>query len=584
MAEPRRAAASTPNPLTRVWRFATSLRLGIILLALLAAASVVGIWLPQPESFRRADYLSARLSPRSAKAVTGEEFAALARAAGILGPRDTAEGLLEKAQHGQLTELETLRLSYVDSYGLLGRVLLGLRFHVLFRSFLFRALCVLLIVNLVACSLHRLPGQWRAGFGTPPGTEPRWYERRSIHGSLAAGADPAAAVAEVERSLRMRGFRSHRRDAAAHTTLDASRGLLGPLGRLGSQAVHLGVVLVVLGGFVSGVLSFRHDQVAAPGDVIRVPRVSPWPWHKAETERAARADWRRDSSGFSLPAAFRVRLDRFDVRFDTTGKPEHYGAHVTVLDTEPPIEHVVEVNRPLIYRGFYAYQQSYQTDPSRLGSVSFVLARVRRKGEVSHDFHGQAPDVEVLDRVQVAVEPGVPVTVPGTSLTVRVLQYFPHWIAPFETGPDGKRVMGEPRNASNEPQNPAVLVRLEGEGQETQEGWFFLPFRPGEPRRAADYGDFRIFPTDYQPAYNTVLEFKTHPVLWPVWLGCGVMMAGVVLCFYFNHERIWVLVRARGDGGSEIWLAGNAFKWRESFQDRFTSLVAALGEREERNP
>ena len=45
-------------------------------------------------------------------------------------------------------------------------------------------------------------------------------------------------------------------------------------------------------------------------------------------------------------------------------------------------------------------------------------------------------------------------------------------------------------------------------------------------------------------------------------------MLGIFLCFYCNHQRVWVLVRHREDG-SEVFLAGDSFKWRDGFKDRF---------------
>jgi hypothetical protein len=56
------------------------------------------------------------------------------------------------------------------------------------------------------------------------------------------------------------------------------------------------------------------------------------------------------------------------------------------------------------------------------------------------------------------------------------------------------------------------------------------------------------------------------------------MMLGICLCFYCNHERVWALVRAGQGGGSEVFLAGNAFKWRERFRERFEAVVAAFAE------
>ena len=83
---------------------------------------------------------------------------------------------------------------------------------------------------------------------------------------------------------------------------------------------------------------------------------------------------------------------------------------------------------------------------------------------------------------------------------------------------------------------------------------------------------------DFAPAYATWLTFKTHLVMLPVWIGCGVVMLGVVLCFYCNHERVWVLCRPAGDGRCQVLLAGDSFKWRERFRERFASVVKGIEE------
>jgi len=112
------------DPLTQAWRFATSLRTGIVLLALLAAASVVGVIMPQPESFRPNSYVSRRIDPQSPKALSAEELAALEDLAGV-----------EDRQDRPPTRDEYLRIYYVDHYGRLGGwLLLRLSVHRLFHS------------------------------------------------------------------------------------------------------------------------------------------------------------------------------------------------------------------------------------------------------------------------------------------------------------------------------------------------------------------------------------------------------------------------------------------------------------------
>jgi len=531
-----------------------------------------------------------------------------------------------------------LRLAYVDSYGrLLGRLLVAARIHVVFTSAWFRLLCLALIVNLVSCSLRRLPAQWRAAFGQPQGTSPKWYLNRAIHTAVslpppveqpaqtggdalaqlgvsarASGVD--AAATRVEAALVAGGFQVRRRRATGMALLEGTRGCLGELGRvwwplrglaglgrLGSQVVHLGVVLVMVGGFISGRLSFRHPQLMGRDEIVAVPDLSyrlslgyqfrelrdaalRSLGQEVDTEplRAERAaadpDWRETPGKPGREAAFRLRLRRFEFRQDTRGKPEYYGAHVSILDTTPTTDEVIEVNRPLIFGGFHTYQQSYQPDYRRVSSVSVLVARVRRAGEQSGDSHSAGDPGEVLSQISVSVPPDTDVRVPGTDLTLRVTSYFPHWQMTLEQGPDGRRVQGEATNLSDQPNNPAVRLRIQSAQARPLERWVMLPFRPNEPRQGGivDYGDYRILPLDFKPDYATWLTFKTHPVMLPVWIGCGVMMLGIVLCFYCNHERVWALVHLDDEGACEVYLAGNAFKWRERFKERFAAIAAAV--------
>ena len=629
--------------MSRAWRFVGSLRLGIILLALLAVASVVGIWLPQPESFKSQSYFDARLDGRSDGAMTAAEFAGLARSAGVtvggesfgafaararkpalseeeqrllphavMSPSEARKApaddlhkayadLVARAKRGEFADAELerlfftlflhqvsgeagqrecLKLSYVDTYGsVLGRALLGLRLHSVFRSWWFRLLCGLLVVNLMLCSARRFPALWRTVFGPPAGTEPGWYQKRSVHATVAIDRPIEEAADALDGSLRARGFRVCARLDAGKAIVEGTRGWLGALGRVwaplgnlaglgrfGALVVHLGVVLIVVGGFISGILRFTHFQWAAPDEVVAVPDVSHrhaivyqirrlWGGNADSADAGTRAadaaanalDWRETPDATPPKVAFRLRVDSFEVKRDVRGKPETYRAGVTVLETDPPLKQDIEVNCPLIYAGFYVYQDSLRDDPARLKSASFRVTKASASGKA--------------DDITVAVEPNTDMPVPGTDLVLRIERFYP--------AGRGLRV-------------PVVRLRASAPGAEPASQMTPLPL-PDHPGMASGitYGDYQITATGFQPASITGLRFRTHPVMWPVWVGCGVMMAGIVLSFYCNHERVWALVRARDDGGSEIWLAGNAFKWRESFQQRFDGLVAALGEREE---
>jgi cytochrome c biogenesis protein ResB len=513
--------------------------------------------------------------------------------------------------------------------------LVRLQAHTVFRSFWFRALCALLVVNLVVCSSRRIPGQWRAAFGRGEGASPDWYTKRAIHASARCASPLHEATRALNRALGQQGFRVRLRGDENSMRIEAEQGWLGALGRirwplgkltglgrLGSNVVHLGVVLIIIGGFVSGRLSFRHGQWASAGDVIRVPEVSYrlslgyqlghlWyevksffgqraqPPERTDQERAALApDWREQTAEEAPETAFRLRVDRFDVRFDAHGSPEYYGCHVSVLDTTPPVAHLIEVNRPLVYGRYYVYQQDQGDDYSRLGSVNLVVEKVRRSGAPRRHFDGggEAEEaLEVVSRFAVAAAEGEEVAVPELGLSVRVLRYLPHWQIPLRRLPNGRMAAGEAQNLSSNPCNPAMEVRVTLPGRDPISQWAVLPISPELKRRLQlegiqvraragiplDWEDWRVTATSFEPVRLTGLTFKTHPVMLPVWLGCGVMMLGICLCFYCPHERVWALVRSGEGGGSEVFLAGNTFKWPERFRERFDAVVVALAEQDE---
>jgi hypothetical protein len=60
-----------------------------------------------------------------------------------------------------------------------------------------------------------------------------------------------------------------------------------------------------------------------------------------------------------------------------------------------------------------------------------------------------------------------------------------------------------------------------------------------------------------------------------IWSGCGIIMAGLLLVFYYRPRDILIHI-IRRDGGSEIRAGGSAAKGREQFAGDFSDLMTAL--------
>ncbi len=74
---------------------------------------------------------------------------------------------------------------------------------------------------------------------------------------------------------------------------------------------------------------------------------------------------------------FAIRLDRFDVEdYPNTQMPAMFRSSVTLIDTQRHEQHKVqiEMNRPLQYRGWSFFQNSYSIDPQHRQRVSVLAA------------------------------------------------------------------------------------------------------------------------------------------------------------------------------------------------------------------
>jgi cytochrome c biogenesis protein len=69
----------------------------------------------------------------------------------------------------------------------------------------------------------------------------------------------------------------------------------------------------------------------------------------------------------------------------------------------------------------------------------------------------------------------------------------------------------------------------------------------------------------------TGLQVTKDPGVWIVWIGCGLMIFGLIVSFFFSHQRVWI--RIPKSSGKEILLAGSTNKNRVGFEKTFNHLV-----------
>ena len=131
----------------------------------------------------------------------------------------------------------------------------------------------------------------------------------------------------IKKALSPRHYRTKVNKKENRTHILARKRMLG---LFGSDVVHLGLLVILIGGIISGVSGFGANIKISEGQTVPV-----------------------------LNADFKLGLEKFETEYWPIGSVKDWKSTVTVLENENPVlTKTVEVNHPLSYKGFVFYQSS----------------------------------------------------------------------------------------------------------------------------------------------------------------------------------------------------------------------------------
>ncbi|HPW18206.1 MAG TPA: cytochrome c biogenesis protein ResB [Candidatus Aminicenantes bacterium] len=405
---------------------------------------------------------------------------------------------------------------YAARYGSLSGLFQALQLTRLYRSGWFLGLLLLFALNIAVCSATRLGAKWRRAFGPAEAADAQGLMASRVKARFRAAPPLATAGDRVAGLLRARRYRVTRTASAGKLELLARKRRLG---WLGSDVVHLGLLVILAGGLASGLAGRRSDLALREGETAEVPR-----------------------AGFSL------RLDKFDTEYYPQGGVKDWKSTVTVIENGVPVlTRVVEVNHPLAHRGFLFYQSRYGRD----WSAPRLELEVRKRADASFAR-------------AVTLRPGERAEVGDPDVSRVVVRAF---VPDFVIG-EGGRV----QSRSQEPRNPAALVEAWKGEERAFSGWVFA----GYPDFAQAHGGQGQSPLAfvlkrYEAGQYSVLEAAHDPGANFIWLGSALVTAGLFLAFYWPSREVRVVLE-EAQGRVEVIAAGRAAKGREAFEAEFARI------------
>ncbi|RUM89202.1 MAG: cytochrome c biogenesis protein ResB [Thermovibrio sp.] len=334
---------------------------------------------------------------------------------------------------GTIIEQQQDPEKYLMEYGeTTYKILKFLGFTDVYHSWWYVALLTLLAINLIVCSIKRLPKIWKVAM-EPRKTLPPGYEKGlkiSNTITLSAGiSEIKEKLLEVLKSKKYKVEVSKEDEKEVHIFADKN-----VFSRFGVYIVHLGVLVVLIGGLTTALFGFRGYMNLAEGTSSNL--VSYFSGPKI----------------IELP--FYVKCNKFKIDFYPSGMPKAYISDLSIIENgKEVLRKEIKVNEPLKYKGIYFYQASYGqgeaflkiVDKRGQRVVGVAFGQPIKLGEgtylriVSIDGNTMTVGIEFIRNGKVeqgVIKPFVMYRVPGTDKTIAMVDFKPVFYTGLQVSKD----------------------------------------------------------------------------------------------------------------------------------------------------
>ena len=404
--------------------------------------------------------------------------------------------------------------AYLQAFGeLLYRVFALLGLFDMYHCWWFRTLILLLVINIVVCSIERLKANRKILFERHPRFNLARYRQLKSKSEYNENCD-AAQLKSLYPPVISRSFRYQRLEKT-----DTGFALYAESGRwtrFGVYIVHLSVVILLIGGLIGSIFGFDGFVNIPEGETVQTIQLR--------------------NNDQKLQLDFAIRCDDFNVDFYDSGAPKEFRSSLTVLKQGKALfQKDIIVNDPLRYEGIRFFQSSY-------GNLT--------PDEIVLNFTSQATGMVYTKRAKI----DEPLALPEDLGTFELKRYTRQ--ADFKGHPIGEAFIG----LLTEPGGRAVEVTLP------------LKFPSFDKMRK---GKTFIAVADFVPRYYTGLQVSKDPGVWVVYTGFILMIIGIYITFFMSHQQICVEVVRRGEE-NQVVVAGTSNKNKLGMQKKVAKLAERL--------
>jgi len=386
----------------------------------------------------------------------------------------------------------------------------------LFHAWWFSLLLLLLSLNLFACTINGLSKLPGHFKIRPKGESPH---QGMFNLTLTSEMDQKSAFNLIHRFFSTRGGRI----LSVHD-FSMLYWQKNKYARLGVHIVHISLLIILAGSLSTSLLGFNGSVFIPQGEEVDHFYISG-----------------NDGIPIRRQLDFTIACDKFELKLFPNGQPKDYISHLRIKRKGILLAlKSIEVNSPLSFEGISLYQSSYRKQPFQ-SEIKLEITDTQTNTSKEYTTTFQQPLI-------LGEGSDAPVTFTALDYYQNFRKFGPALY--MERKPAGK--MG----------NFIVLKEMPEFDKKHRNDTYWIKLK------------------QVKESYATGLQVAKAPGVSLVWLGCSLMILGLLITFFMVHQQIWVEVKEKKETGNgtapvvQIVLKMNVNRHRREFEPRYQHLEA----------
>jgi cytochrome c biogenesis protein len=428
---------------------------------------------------------------------------------------------------------------YLRAFGdFLFRLFAVLDLFDIYHAWWFQMLLILLVVNIIVCSIDRLRATWKIIF--PKERHFSTARFRKLKNNIQFDSNTAPDdLKSTFSNLLSRSFGYMKLE-------DTPNGFLifaekGRWTRLGVYAVHLSVILSLLGGLIGSFLGFEGFVTIPEGESIDRIQIL--------------------KTGETRKLDFAVRCDDFNLTLYPNGTPKEFRSTLTILENgKPALNKDIIVNDPLRYKKISFFQSSYgEVAPESTQAKTTVSKEPPSK--VVLNLTSNESNMSYQRETVIGKSLNLPEGLGKLELT----EYKAN--TKFGGQDIGPVIIAVIKPAAGEPKKIVLPLNFPNFDKMRQGKIFISVIDQETDSKASDSPE--------QMRYFTGLQVTYDPGVWVVYVGFIMMIIGCCIAFFTSHQQVFIEISVKGNK-QHVFLSGISNKDKIGMKRKISKLTERL--------